>query len=84
MNIALVVIERDLNIVISSIPFNLPQANLPKCVKHLLDTCSPNLMTTVKASHLKLVTILLPFNKAVSSSTFYYGFYTRYCNRIRY
>ena len=43
-----------------------------------------SLLPIVKTSHLKLVTILLPFYKAVSASTFYYDFYARYCNDIKY
>ena len=43
-----------------------------------------SLLPTVKASHLKLVTILLSCYKALTSPTFYYDFYTRYCNDIKY
>ena len=43
-----------------------------------------SLLPIVKASHLKLITILLSCYKALTSSTFYYDFYTRYCNDIKY
>ena len=43
-----------------------------------------SLLSIAKASYLKLITILLPFDKAVvPPRSTVYEFYTRYCNDIK-